>query len=236
METTSPPSKTAYSFDPTTRHYLGPVKVYLSPDGRFYLPDNVTETEPPADLGRFEVACLNAKGDAWEIRPSYRGAMLYDVITARPVPNTLGVGESLPEGVTAEPPPVFSDHMPLRNVWDRASHAWRQEPDYSRFPVFYKATGEHAPMVPSGQPLPDTLTTVPPPPFGEHQARRWDESTQDWRLIPDYRGLVYWTGDGTRHVITELGIEPPSGYLTQPPLPEAPDEAPAPTHSTTTED
>lgn len=229
-------SKIAYSFDPTTRSYLGPVRVYLSPDDRYYLPDNVTDAEPPTSLGRFEVACLNAKGDTWEVRPNYRGAMLYDVITGRPVPNSLDVGESLPEGVTAEPPLVFSDQTPLRNVWDPAARAWRQEPDYSRFPVFYKSTGERAPMVPSGQPLPDTLTIVPPLPFGEHQARRWDESTRDWRLIPDYRGFVYWTEDGTRHLITEPGIEPPPGYLTQPPPPEASDDVPVPTDSTTTED
>lgn len=42
-----------------------------------------------------------------------------------------------------------------------------------------------------------------------------------WQISIDYRGLVYWTTDGNRHVITERGIQPPDGYLTESPGPTA---------------
>lgn len=30
-----------------------------------------------------------------------------------------------------------------------------------------------------------------------------------WKIVPDYRGMSYWTQDGTYHTITELNVKPP---------------------------
>jgi hypothetical protein len=225
-----PPSKDAYSFDPTTREYLCPVLVYLSPEeGTYLLPANVVELPTPA-TGARQAARLNAGGNAWDIVPNLRSVMLWDIATGRPVPNTLQLGEMPPAGVTAEPPPVFSDTQPLRNVWNPTARAWQQEPDYSRFPVWWKTTGELAPRVPSGRELPDTLTTQCPPTPGIHQAVQWNDEHATWTFVADYRGFTYWTADGVRHVITQLGDPPPTGYLAAPPA-----DAPATTDITTTE-
>lgn len=41
-----------------------------------------------------------------------------------------------------------------------------------------------------------------------------------WQVVPDWRGHVYWLGDGSRHEIIELGVEPPAEALTEaPPMP-----------------
>lgn len=226
-----PASTYAYSFDTTTREYLCAVLVYLSPtEGTYHLPPNVVEAKPPTEMGPHQAARLNATGEAWEIVPNYRGLMLWDIATGRPVPNTLQLGETPPSGVTADPPPVFSDAQPLRNVWNPTARAWQQEPDYSRFPVWWRATGELAPRMPSGHELPDTLTTQGPPTPGAHQAVQWNDEHATWVFVADYRGFTYWTGDGVRHVITQLGDLPPTGYLTAPPS-----DAPTTTDSITTE-
>jgi|GEM_PF-1008626 len=226
-----PASTYAYSFDTITREYLCAVLVYLSPaEGTYHLPPNVVEAKPPAEMGPREAARLNAIGDAWDIVPNYRGVMLWDIATGRPIPNTLQLGELPAAGVTAEPPPVFSDAQPLRNVWNPTAHAWQQEPDYSRFPVWWKATGDLAPRVPSGRDLPDTLTTQCPPTPGTHQAVQWNDAHATWAFVADYRGFTYWTADGVRHVITQLGDPPPTGYLSAPPA-----DVPPTTDSITTE-
>lgn len=227
-----PASKHAYSFDLITREYLREVLVYLNPEeGTYYLPANVVDIAPPS-VGAREAARLNPKGDAWEIVVNFRGVMLWDIATGRPVPNTLQLGDVPAAGTTAEPPPIFSDAEPVRNVWNTTSHAWRQEPDYSRFPVWWKATGKLAPAVPSGQPLPGTLTTLSPPIPGVHQTVQWNDEHSVWVLIADFRGFVYWTADGEQHAIGQLGVVPPTGYLTAPPPTS---EAPPAADSTTTE-
>lgn len=214
----------AYSFDPSTREYLGQVQIPLSDGIDQFLPDNVTAIAPPK-VGRFEVPRLDAKGKAWKLVPDFRGVMLYDTTTSQPVPNTLTLGQLPPNGTTPIPPPIFSDSVPVRSVWDGKKQSWGQEPDYSRVAAFYKATGALAPVVPSGRALPDDLTTVRPPECGARQALRWSETSSTWSLTADYRGFVYWNEDGTEHVISELGVEPPKGYLLHPPAQPTPDDS-----------
>jgi hypothetical protein len=185
-----PAFKDAYSFDPITRECLGVVRVYLAAhEGRYYLPDNVVELAPPTDLGPRQAARLNAQGNAWDVVANVRGVMLWDTTTGRPVRNDLSLGEQPPAGVTAVPPPILSDAEPQRVVWNAKAQAWLQEPDYSRFPVWWKASAQPAPRVPSGQPLPETLTTLSPPAFAAHQAPVWSEEQGTWTLLPDDRGL-----------------------------------------------
>ena len=215
---TLPASKHAYSFDDVTRELLGHVEVFLSPlEGEYFLPRNVVDIAPPANIDTHQYARLNQAATAWDVVHDYRRVMLWDTTTARPVPNTLALGDALPEGMTAEAPPVFSDHEPLLNLWDPTEQAWRQAPDYSRTPVWSKATALRAPSPAPGEALPDSLTTRMPPRADVHQAPRWNTQQDDWELVADYRGFVYWTADGAQHVIDHLGIEPPDGYLTQPP-------------------
>lgn len=215
-----PASKDAYSFDATTREYLGRVEVFLSPlEATYYLPRNVVEVAPPTDLSVHERARLNADGTAWEVVPDFRRCMLWETTTCTPIPNTLVLGELPPPGATAEAPPVLSHDTPLTNVWDSDKQAWHQLPDYSRTPVWSKATGQRAASPAPRDPLPDTLTVITPPKVDAHQAPQWNAQHEGWDIVPDYRGVSYWTADGMHHVITGLGIEPPTEALTAPPTP-----------------
>ena len=223
-----PSSKHAYSFDEVTREWLGLVEVFLSPlEGRYYLPRNVVDIAPPTIPDPHQRARLNDDGTAWDIVPDFRRVMLWDTTTGLPVANALALSDTLPEGVTAEAPPVFSAHEPLQNVWDHDAHAWRQVPDYSRTPVWSKATAQRVASPIPGEALPDALTTLAPPSIGPHQAARWNTQRDHWERVADFRGFVYWTADGAQHVIDQLGIEPPDGYLTSPP--DDVEATPAPT-------
>jgi len=225
-----PASKDAYSFDETTREYLGRVQVFLSPlEATYYLPRNVVEMEPPAQLGANQHARLNADETAWEVVPDFRRCMLWDTDTCRPIPNTLALGDGPPDSATAEAPPVLSDQTPLTNVWDADAHAWRQLPDYSRTPVWSTDTGLRVASPKPRDPLPNTLTVLEPPHIGEHQVARWNALGDGWEIVADYRSFAYWTADGAHHVITALGVEPPADALTAPPsLALDPDDSTAP--------
>lgn len=215
--TSLPASKDAYSFDETTREYLGRVEVFLSPlEATYFLPRNVVELPPPA-LAANECARINADATAWEVVPDFRRAMLWDIDTCTAVPNTLALGDKPPKTVTAEAPPVLSSDVPRMNVWDADARAWQQVPDYSRTPVWSKETGGHAIALKPREPLPDTLTVIAPPHVGDHQAPRWNAQHDGWDIVADYRGTDYWTADGTHHVITALGEAPPADALLSPP-------------------
>lgn len=68
--------------------------------------------------------------------------------------------------------------------------------------------------------IPAGATDIEPPATGEHEAARW--AGGNWEVVPDYRGHVYYTDDGERHEITDLGIEPPADALDEaPPAPLA---------------
>ena len=232
-----PASKAAYSFDDTTGEYLGVVEVFLSPlEATYFLPRNVVEMPPPTKLGTHERARLNAEATAWEIMPDFRRCMLWETATGTPIANTLALGDALPSGVTAEPPPVLRSDVPLTNVWDDASHTWRQLPDFSRTPVWSKATGQRAVPPPPREPLPDTLTTMAPPAVSAHQAPQWNDLHEGWDMVADYRGITYWTADGVHHVIEVLGVEPPADALTAPPTLPAPDDSATTLAPTTDED
>jgi hypothetical protein len=219
-----PASKDAYSFDETTREYLGRVEVFLSPlEGKFYLPRNVVDVEPPK-VARYQCARLNAEDTEWEIVSDYRRCMLWDIDTCTPIPNTLTLGDALPANATAEAPPILSSDAPAMNVWDSQAQAWRQRPDYSRRPVWSKDSGQRAPNLAPGEPLPDALTSLSPPHVGEHQAAQWNAQQDGWDIVADYRGVTYWTADGAHHDIDALGVEPPADALTTPPAPTT-DEA-----------
>ncbi|NVF16009.1 DUF4376 domain-containing protein [Vreelandella maris] len=77
--------------------------------------------------------------------------------------------------------------------------------------------GRDAPADPMRQTprIPAGATDIAPPSTGEHEAARW--AGDDWEVVPDYRGHVYYTDDGERHEITELGIEPPVDALDEAP-------------------
>lgn len=218
-DTPLPASKDAYSFDDTTREYLGRVEVFLSPlEATYYLPRNVVMMSPPSDLGAHQCARLNADNTAWEIVPDFRRCMVWDTGTCSPIPNTLALGDCPPDHATAEAPPVLSDQTPLTNVWDAEARAWRQLPDYSRTPVWSKDTGLRVTSPQPREPLPDTLTTIEPPHVSDHQAVQWNAPRDRWEIVADYRGFAYWTADGAYHVITALGVEPPADALTAPPI------------------
>ncbi|RQW71336.1 hypothetical protein EBB56_09250 [Halomonas sp. YLB-10] len=77
--------------------------------------------------------------------------------------------------------------------------------------------GRDCPLDPmSGQPkVPGNAMTEFPPATGENEAAKVIDGA--WQVVPDWRGHVYWLADGSRHEITELGVEPPTDALGEAP-------------------
>lgn len=55
-----------------------------------------------------------------------------------------------------------------------------------------------------------------PPVAGPNQAAQFFGGA--WRLVGDFRGVVYWTADGVSHAVTERGQVPPDGAFDAVPL------------------
>lgn len=60
-----------------------------------------------------------------------------------------------------------------------------------------------------------------PIPHGANQINRTTGPAVDapWEVIPYYVNFTYWLPDGSQHTITEPGVAPPTGHLTEPPPP-----------------
>jgi hypothetical protein len=181
-----PPTKRAFTFCTKTREYLGELEAYLSPLESIYpLPSNAVFVQPGADPGPQKARRLTQDGSAWEVVDDFRYIMLWDKATARPVPNTLTLGEALPVSVTHLAPPTYDAQDCKCSIWDIETNAWIAVPDYSRCPLWVKATAQRAAPLPAGVALPDTLTTLQPP-TGEHIRVTWNTAAESWGTQPDY--------------------------------------------------
>lgn len=76
---------------------------------------------------------------------------------------------------------------------------------------------DESPLEPGVFLIPAHATEAPPPVTGDREAAVFGED--GWTLQPDWRGTVYYTADGARHEITELGETPPADALDAPPAP-----------------
>jgi hypothetical protein len=77
---------------------------------------------------------------------------------------------------------------------------------------------EHAdadPLQPGKFLVPANSTPSEPPEAGERECAVF--SGDRWSLAPDWRGHTYWLADGSRHEISELGVEPPADALDEAP-------------------
>lgn len=65
--------------------------------------------------------------------------------------------------------------------------------------------GRECPLDPmTGEPkIPGSSMTKAPPATGEHEAAR--ALGDAWEVVADWRGHIYWTTDGERRGITDLG-------------------------------
>lgn len=92
----------------------------------------------------------------------------------------------------------------------------------------YSFAGEHAifsgtvpawesPLEPGHYLLPGQATFDEPPIAGEHEAVQW--SGDAWTIIPDWRGVSYYTSRGDPVVIEDIGVSPPADALDTPPPP-----------------
>lgn len=69
------------------------------------------------------------------------------------------------------------------------------------------------PLKPGSYLMPALATTAQPPVTGANQAAIYQPATNDWTVVPDYRGHKYWLADRSEHTITELTVEPPIDAL-----------------------
>lgn len=154
---------TAHSFDPATREYVLPVKVFSDGNGGWLLPDNTVLAKPKRAAVELEALRLNASGKAWEIVPDYRRRMLWDKATAAATPNDLQLGQVPAAGATHLSPLPVPAGSPQRNAWNARSGSWGLVPDYSATQLYEKASGHYAAPLEAGHPLPTHLTDIAPP-------------------------------------------------------------------------
>lgn len=65
--------------------------------------------------------------------------------------------------------------------------------------------------------IPACATAIPPPEPEENQIPVFDVKKKKWRLVPDFRGVKFYTPDGV-FVIQEIGVEiPPEATIEPPP-------------------
>lgn len=173
---------TAHSFDPVTREYVLPIKVYSDDHGNWQLPDNTVLAAPKRDAGPLEALRLSASGSAWQVVHDYRRCRLWTKATAKPLSNSLALGELPPKEATHLPPIPVEFGAPQRNVWDAKAGAWCLVPDFSSVPLYDKASGMPAAPLSPGTALPDTLTTIAPP---DPASGAWtfDSATVRWTRV-----------------------------------------------------
>jgi hypothetical protein len=175
-----PSTKSAFAFDPKTREFIGPVQVHLAPmEGTYFLPANVVAFAPKRKAGPRQKVRLNDAGDAWEIVDDFRGAMLWDKETARPVINALALAESPPASLTVLAPPQHAPGASRASRWAR--DRWESIPDYSSTALYEVATGHlSSHRLAVGEALSPALTAAPPPRLLANQALRWDAVALSW--------------------------------------------------------
>jgi hypothetical protein len=69
-------------------------------------------------------------------------------------------------------------------------------------------------IVPVEYLIPQRAYKDAPPPLQMYQAARRTANKSEWEVIADYRGYIYHMPDGTTNTITNVGITPPTGCLT----------------------
>ncbi|MFN3881492.1 MAG: hypothetical protein ACK4L8_08705 [Nitrincola lacisaponensis] len=84
---------------------------------------------------------------------------------------------------------------------------------------------DESPLEPGEYLVPANATLIEPPETDQNQAAVFNGN--EWHVITDYRGHIYWLEDGSKHEISELGIEPPADALSEPPPPPIADFAAA---------
>lgn len=72
------------------------------------------------------------------------------------------------------------------------------------------------PLEPGAFLFPANSTLVQPPQVGQNQAAVFNGGA--WSVVDDYRGLIYYLADDSKHVITDFGVVPPLNALTSPPV------------------
>jgi hypothetical protein len=179
-----PPTKRAYTFCTKTREYLGELDAYLSPlEGTYPLPSNAVFVEPGSDPGPRKARRLSQDGTRWDVVDDYRYIMLWDTVTAQPIPNALALGETPSAGTTHLAPPRFEANDYKCAAWDVGTNSWNAAPDYSRCALWVKATAQRAPSLTPGEALPDTLTTLKPP-TDQSTVVVWNPTTDSWDAAP----------------------------------------------------
>jgi hypothetical protein len=100
--------------------------------------------------------------------------------------------------------------------------AWEVVSDYRFIGLWSTETATPVPnTLALGESLPAGVTTKAPIYFrqSDHKANQWDSEAGEWVVVPDFRGVMYWTADGAQHTIDVIGIEPPADALDSPPQP-----------------
>lgn len=183
MQLKEPHETYGHSFDEFTRLYLLPVRIFPEADGSCPLPENTVDFPPTQKAGPSQMWRINEARSAWELIADHRGAMLWDKHSGAAVLNQLEAGDPLPDDVTNIRPNALPPEEPLMNRWSELDGAWHLVPDYSRMPVWDKATGAVLPMLSPGEPLPATATALPPPRQGGGPWQ-YNDVLNAWEPVP----------------------------------------------------
>jgi hypothetical protein len=111
----------------------------------------------------------------------------------------------IPAFATDIEPPAEIDKWPVFQ-----DGAWILVDFITSTKIFDTVNGEVVEPV-LGKTLSDLGTDKPKPVQAEHEVVYFENG--DWVVRSDWRGHEYWLDDGSHHVITEIGIEPPANAL-----------------------
>lgn len=183
MQLTEAHSTYGHSFDEHTGLYLLPVRIFPEADGSCPLPLNTVDFPPKQKADLHQAWRINEARTGWEIVADYRGAMLWEKATSMAVPNLLEIGETPAPSLTLHAPIAVAPGEPATNRWNDEDGVWELAPDYSRMPVWEKATGAVLPMLPAGKPLPPTAIDIRPP-YDATGPVRFDDVLGEWVEVP----------------------------------------------------
>lgn len=214
--------KIVYAYDSSSYEYTGSIALQESPlePGVYVGVDFTTDKKPVFGGGEWPV--YDPAQDIWLILPDHRGIILYSKVDGSlHVISQLG---AWPDDLVMWPRPN------VNCVWSDEAGDWVEVeasiPDVPNVPVTVKAYGynpntlhylgdefgvftlQASPLEP-GKLVEMAYTTLNRPLIGKDQWAVYDEAADDWLIVPDYRGQVFYAKDsGARVEINELGALP----------------------------
>ena len=225
--------KIVYAYDSANGEYTGSITLQESPlePGVYVGVDFTTDKKPVFGDGYWPV--FDSVLDDWMVYPDFRGQFFWSKADGSlRIIQQLG---AVPDGLTDKPYPLVTsvwrddidnwveveDSIPDTPIVPSTVKAYAYNPNTlhylgDEFGVF---TLQTSPLEP-GKLIEMAYTTLKRPQIGKDQWAVYDAAADDWLIVPDFRGQVFYAKDsGARVEISELGALPDTLTATARPSP-----------------